>query len=162
MHNGFIGCRPFSFGCGRAWFVTTILNLAMSLAQADLVVSDAYVRGLPPTQKNTAAFFELHNTGEAAVTITPGVSDAAEVLEIHAHEHRDGMMAMRKKTALTLEAGARVSFVPGGLHLMLLNLQQTLNDGDMVTFSLRVDGAPLEISAPVVSVLKGPPSSGHH
>lgn len=162
MHIGFSGWRSFSVRCGRALLITTMLNLVVSLAQAELIVSDAYVRGLPPTQKNTAAFFEVLNTGEAPVTLTAGVSDVAASLEIHAHEHRQGMMAMRKQSALTIEAGARVSFAPGGLHLMLLNLQQALSDGDMVTFSLRVDGVPKEVRAPVMSVLKSPPSSGHH
>lgn len=142
--------------------IALLLGVAGAPSWADVVVGDAYVRGLPPTQKNTAAFFLLSNTGDRAVTLTAGSSPAAQTLEIHSHAHRDGMMAMRMQPSVSLAPGAQLRFAPGGLHLMLLNLQQPLKDGDKVSFTLLVDGEPLAVIAPVVSVLKANPVMGHH
>lgn len=133
----------------------TLLWLCLAPPALALNVSDAYVRGLPPGQKNTAAFFVLHNPGEQAATVSAGASDAAETLEIHGHEHRDGMMRMRHKAELSIGPGETLRFAPGGLHLMLIDLKRPLRDGDTVVFTLKVDTErELTIEAPVVSVLK--------
>ncbi len=137
--------------------------LLLSFAAQALEVQNAHVRGLPPGQQNTAAFFEIHNPTDKAVTLRAGTSDAAARLEIHAHQHKDGMMAMRRQDSVEVPAEGRLRFVPGGLHLMLIDLQRPLADGDEVRFSL-VDetGQEIGVAAPVVSVLKMQHSKHQH
>ena len=120
-----------------------------------LEIEGPYVRGLPPTQKNTAAFFTLTSPTGAEVCIRAGICSAAERLEIHRHRHNNGMMSMQREEQLCIPAGERVDFAPGGIHLMLLNLHAPLRDGDQVDLSLEVDDATVKnFSAPVISVLK--------
>ncbi|MGJ8686686.1 MAG: copper chaperone PCu(A)C [Spongiibacteraceae bacterium] len=129
--------------------------MTLSSSSLALEVSDAYVRGLPPTQKNTAAFFELYNPTNQQVTVTAGSSDAASRLEIHRHVHRQGMMAMELQPEVIIGPNERFVFAPGGHHLMLINLKRPLRDGDSVSFSLSLStGELLEVIAPVVSVLR--------
>jgi copper(I)-binding protein len=141
----------------------TLLCLMLSLPATALSVSDAYVRGLPPGQKNTAAFFVLKNDGDKNIVLSPGRSDAVAALEIHGHEQLSGMMRMRKKEQLEIAPGETLSFSPGGLHLMMIGLKKPLKDGDTVSFSLRLnDKEELTITAPVISVLKMDHSKHQH
>ncbi|WP_159267364.1 copper chaperone PCu(A)C [Zhongshania aliphaticivorans] len=129
------------------------LALTPLLAHA-LEISDARVRGLPPTQRNTAAFFTLLNTSDKTVQVTAGSSDAAEVVEIHKHVHGNGMVSMQEQDSVRLEAGASLVFAPGGYHLMLINLTRPIREGEQVRFSLKTsDGKEVVVNAPVISVL---------
>ena len=149
--------------CGVRWLavaagVVAALMAAMA-AQAEAVsieVEDAYVRGLPPTQRNTAAFFILKNTGDRDLEVLAAPApDLAERVEIHAHRHRNGMMSMQQQASVTIPAGQSVAFAPGELHLMLIELNRPLRDGDTVSLALQTSGGEtLTFSAPVISVLK--------
>lgn len=137
------------------YFSLMVLFIIGSSPVMALEISGAYVRGLPPVQKNTAAFFTLHNPTNQSVTVTAGTSGAASRLEMHRHVHRQGMMAMELQPAVVIGPNERFVFAPGGHHLMLINLRRPLRDGDSVSFSLSLStGEQLEVTAPVVSVLR--------
>lgn len=128
--------------------------LAMPVVTQALEIKNAYVRGLPPSQHNTAAFFTIENASAEAVELQAGSSDAAAQLEIHAHRHQNGMMSMQMQSSVLVEAGQNLRFVPGGYHLMLIDLKRPLKEGDSVSFSLKTaDGEELNVVAPVISVL---------
>jgi copper(I)-binding protein len=131
-----------------------VLALTPLMAQA-LEIKDAHVRGLPSTQRNTAAFFTVMNTSDNPIKLMAGRSDAAERLEIHSHQHRNGMMSMQEQASVSIAAGESLVFESGGYHLMLFNLTRTVRDGDRLSFSLTTeDGEEITVVAPVISVLK--------
>ncbi len=140
--------------------LAALLFSAVLQAQPDqITVENAYVRGLPPSQRNTAAFFSVQNHRDRDVQIVAGASDAAEGLEIHGHQHRNGMMSMQREDAITVPAGGEFIFAPGAYHLMLINLTRPLTDGDQVQFNLKTAGGELiTVDAPVISVLKPAPT----
>lgn len=144
----------------RKWLF--LLTALLPLGAMAVEVSEAVVRGLPPGQKNTAAFFTLNNPSTESVVLRPGSSDIAERLEIHSNTEHNGMMAMRREERLVLAPGQSLSFAPGGYHLMLINLRRPLQHGEELSFSLLVDGKPLQVLAPVRSVLSEGAPSGHH
>mgnify|MGYP000126706010 FL=1 len=119
-----------------------------------LEFTDAFVRGLPPGQKNTAAFFTVANAEATAWTIARVSTDAADRVEMHRHEHNNGMMTMREVDELTIEAQSSLQFAPGGLHLMLIGLKQPLREGDRVTLQFtNVAGESVHTEFPVISVV---------
>ncbi len=131
-----------------------LLFLMFSGLVSALEFSEGFVRGLPPTQKNTAAFFTVNNSTASDWTITVVTSSAAERIEIHRHEHSNGMMAMRKLESITVEAGSSLEFAPGGLHLMLMGLSSPLREGDRVRLNFTsADGDTVATEFPVVSVV---------
>ncbi|WP_373077803.1 copper chaperone PCu(A)C [Zhongshania sp.] len=144
----------------RGCLVVTLLLSGVLQAQPDqITVENAYVRGLPPSQRNTAAFFSVHNHRDQAIKVIAGHSDAAETLEIHGHQHRNGMMSMQREDEVTVAPGGVFAFAPGAYHLMLINLTRPLADGDKVQFTLKTSaGELIVVDAPVVSVLKPAPS----
>ncbi|MBD2858648.1 copper chaperone PCu(A)C [Spongiibacter sp. KMU-158] len=119
-----------------------------------LTVSEAYVRGMPPTQKVTAAFMTLKNTRSSDVNLVSAYSDAAQTLEFHQHIHNNGMMRMVKQSSIRIPANGELELKPGNYHLMMIGLKRPLKEGESVLLTLVADdGEEIQITAPVISVL---------
>lgn len=114
--------------------VVTVCALDVSAA---VTATDAWVRGTVPAQRTTGAFVTLQSSDEAKVV---GVaSTAAEAVEIHSSEHKDGVMHMHPVEAIPLPAGKRVELKPGGYHVMLVNLTRPLAAGDKVPLVFTIE-----------------------
>ena len=132
-----------------------IATLWMQTATAELHISDAYVRGLPPGQTTTAAYLSIRNSGTQATQIVAASSDAAKRTEIHSHSHSGGVMKMRKVESITVSPGQTFDLSPGGHHIMLIGLHKPLRDGETVSITLKTaDGESISATFPVKSVLK--------
>lgn len=129
--------------------------LFATTASADtLTVDDPYVREVPPGSPATAAFMTLHNSGDSAVRLISADNSIAEHTELHNHVNVDGVMQMRQVEAIEVPAGGSALLAPGGLHLMMIGLQNPVSEGDQVELSLTFDnGETLELDAPVRPVM---------
>lgn len=125
----------------------------------DLTVRQPWARELPPVSRTGAAYLSIHNTGREPDRLVSSASPVAARVEIHTHEHAGGMMRMRQVDGVDLPAGQRVDFAPGGLHLMLFDLQQPLLAGEEFAITLEFQRAgTLTVQ---VSVLKDAPPASH-
>ena len=140
---------------------TTFLCLAMVLASAGLAagvadkvtVNDPYVRAVPPVIKTTAAFMQLQSNDATERFLVSAASPLAGAVELHMHEHDDGVMRMRHIPHIHLPPNKTVSLEPGGLHVMLFDLKKTLTPGNNVPITLTFDdGSTKEITAQIRSV----------
>lgn len=112
----------------------------------NLLIEDPWSRALPPVSKNGAAFMNIHNRGGTADRLVSASSDIAEMVEIHSHEHVNGMMQMRKIDGVDLPAGGSATFQAGGLHIMFLGLRESLDDGKTFPMTLNFEhGGSLDI-----------------
>lgn len=105
---------------------------------APLEISDAWVRALPPTQTNTAAYMTLTNRGDAPVQIAGANADIAQSVEIHTTREIDGYMRMEQLSGLSLAPGQSQQLAPGGIHLMLLELSHMPIPGETVRVCLEL------------------------
>jgi copper(I)-binding protein len=113
--------------------------LAASSAAAEVVATEAWVRGTVPGQHTTGAFVTLR-ASEAAKLV--GVSSpAAKLAELHTSEPSGGVMRMHAVDAIALPAGQRVELKPGGYHVMLIDLKKQVRAGDRVPLSFEVEDA---------------------
>jgi len=136
------------------------LLCAVPLVSAEVTLSDAWVRALPPTQRVTAAYVTLHNTGPAAVTVVGGHSELTSKLEVHRSVEDAGYVRMERVPALAVAAGETVKLAPGGVHLMLLDLQKMPAEGEVVNFCLALaDGSDQCTDA---NVQRGPTGDTDH
>lgn len=126
-----------------AMFVALALGLAAA-AQAQVNVSNAWVRGTVPGQKATGAFMQLKSARGA--TLVAAESPAAGAVEIHAMRMEGNVMRMRAIGSLELPAGQTVELKPGGYHAMLLDLKAPLKKGDVVPLRLKVRGKDGEVA----------------
>ena len=109
--------------------------LAAGTALADVTVEDAWVRATVAGQKSGGAFMKL--TAAADTTLVGARSPVAGVVEIHEMAMDDQMtMKMRAVQGIPLPAGKPVALKPGGYHVMLLDLKETLQPGRKVRLTL--------------------------
>ena len=133
--------------------------LASGAAQAQVDVSNAWVRGTVPTQTASGAFMVLHAHENAKLV---GVSSPVGVAELHEMKMEGNVMRMRQIKSLDLPKMQDVELKPGGYHVMLMDLKATLKAGDSVPLTLVIEGKDgkretLQVKAPVRALADGAP-----
>ena len=124
--------------------------LSAETASEAVSVSEPYVRAVPPGQPNSASFMVLSNGSAQEHALVAAESPAARVVELHSHVMEDGMMSMRRVHKIELPPGATVVLEPGGLHVMMIGLEQSLEPDQEIPISLLFDdGSRTEVLAPV-------------
>lgn len=122
-------------------------------ASESIVVEDPWVRATDGAEDTTmtGAFMVLDNTGTASVTVTGASAEVAGTVELHDMVMDDGKAVMnRMEDGIELAAGKGQLLQPGGMHVMLMDLESELAAGDEVTLTLTLsDGSEIEVLAPV-------------
>ena len=100
---------------------------------------------------NTGAFMTLHNPTGQDDRLISARSDAARVVEIHESVMEGDVMRMRQlEDGLLLPAGETVELRPGGMHLMLIDIQRDLQAGETAAITLEFEQAgPITVEAEV-------------
>ncbi|NJL04564.1 MAG: copper chaperone PCu(A)C [Chloroflexaceae bacterium] len=99
---------------------------------------------------NSAAYLRLVNTGGEADALVGASTDAAKIVEIHDMTMENGVMKMFPIEQIEIPAGGSAELQPGGLHVMLIDLNQDLNAGDEVELTLKLaSGKEIQVTAPV-------------
>lgn len=133
-------------------YLAAAAALIASTAQAQVTVSDAWVRATVPQQKATGAFMRIQSAQESKlVAVSTPLTPSAEV---HEMAMEDNVMKMRQVPAIALSAGKPVELKPGGYHVMLMNLTQQVREGDTVPLNLVFESRDgkretVQVAAPV-------------
>lgn len=126
------------------------LAVAASVHAEPPALTDAWVRATPPGARTAAAYLTIANAGEAD-RLLGATTPAARSVEVHAHTTEGGMQRMVRLPELALPAGETVRLVPGGPHLMLIDITGPLAAGAHVTLSLQFAAAGTHVvEAPVI------------
>jgi len=107
-------------------------------AQAQVHVTDAWVRATVPQQKATGAFMQIISQTDAR--LIEARSPVAGVVEIHEMSMDHGVMRMRAVAGVDLPAGKTVALKPGGYHIMFMDLKAQVKAGEMVPLTLVIEG----------------------
>lgn len=101
-----------------------------------MIVEEAWAR--PASEgRVSAAYFTIKNNSSIVDTLLSVSSDIAGLVEIHeSFEQEGGMMGMRDAGSLEILAGQTVNLEPGGFHVMLIQLNKQLNEGDEFDLTL--------------------------
>jgi hypothetical protein len=113
------------------------------MAFADIVIENAWVRATTGTNKVSAGYAAIVNTGPQADQLQSVSTPIAMMTEVHESKATNGVMSMEPVDTLTVPANGRVELKPGSYHLMIMNVTQPLKVGDMVdvTFNFKIKGA---------------------
>jgi len=113
--------------------ILAVITLFSSTAVAQkLVLTDAWVRALPPVQKVTAGYVSITNAGWDPVDIVGGTAELATKVEVHRTVEVNGMMRMEPVPSLRIASGDVANLEPGGAHLMLLGLERMPQPGEKI------------------------------
>jgi copper(I)-binding protein len=121
-------------------FLTLLLAVGCGVGTSEqdgpLQISDARIRALAPGQDKTAAYFDTHNAGTAAITLVGAETAVARAVEIHQILRDGDMVRMRRQPEVVIPPGETVRFAPGGLHLMIFGVSSAV-DGAKFTLILK-------------------------
>jgi copper(I)-binding protein len=131
--------------------VATLAAVAALPATSQVVVSDAWVRGMVPGQTTTGAYMQLKSATDT--TLIGVASPAAGIVEIHAMKMEGGVMKMNALDRVPLPAGRIVELKAGGNHVMMMDVRQPLKEGDTVPITLTFEDKAGKKSTQVVTVL---------
>ena len=142
--------------------ISAVFFLCGCSAPADegINVHNAWMR---PTAQggNGAVYFILQNSSATMDELVSASSNAAESVEVHESsmvEDTD-VMQMKQIFSVMLEAGSEVVFEPGGLHVMLVNVNKSLAVGETIELTLHFKNhADLPVT---VSVAEFGPADEH-
>ena len=127
-----------------------ILFSSPSYANEVLKISNGFSPEAPPVAKILAAYMTLSNPGNAEVVITSASSPDFDKVEIHSMEMKNGMMHMVEQKELRIGSKDELTLEPGELHMMLINKQRNLKDGDTIKITITFDnGQTQTFSLPV-------------
>lgn len=121
-------------------FSALMLTACRQEGQA-LTVSDAWA--LPaPAGGNSAVYFVIDNPMDQADTLLAASADIAQSVELHRSEmSEEGTMSMHHHNQVEVPPKSRVAFEPGGLHVMLIDLPQNLESGEVFPVTLSFQSA---------------------
>ena len=146
---------------GGAFAFSGVLVLGSCGGSDPITVSDVWARSSPSGVTMGAAYFDITSVDDdslVAVSVSRDVAARAEIHEavkamdmgddeMHDHDmgddemHEDAM-SMQEMDALELPAGTLVQLVPGGYHIMLIDLAKPLVVGETFDLTLDFDQAP--------------------
>lgn len=108
-----------------------------------LSVDGAWARSSARTQNAGAAYMSIEGGDLGDRLIGVSVSkDVAAMAELHESVMAgDGTMTMQAVPSVEIGPHSRVSFEPGGLHIMLMQLAEPLEDGATFSLVLRFEQA---------------------
>lgn len=122
-------------------------------AAEDMQVTQPYARAVVASQLNSGVYMTLSNSGQADHAIVKISGTVARAVEMHGHLNDNGILRMRPVAKITIPAGGETRLQPGGMHVMLIGLNQTLEAGGVVHLELTFeDGSRKIIRAPVKDV----------
>ena len=119
----------------------------------DLLVENAWTRAAGELGGAAEVYFTLRNTSEAMIDLIGVRADVASIETLHKTTGAGETARMSALPELRVKPGASVTLEPGGLHVMLIDLEKPLVEG--ATLPLRLtfyDRDDLTIEVPILGV----------
>jgi len=122
--------------------IATTMAMAATYEHGALHISQPWSRATSAGMPMGVAYLTITNRGKKADALIAASTPAAARVEIHHTTLVDGMARMRPLSEIPIPAGATVKIEPGGIHLMLVDLEAPLVAGKPVplTLEFRVAG----------------------
>jgi hypothetical protein len=126
-------------------FARLIALVLMSLSPAiahdyrvgKLTIDHPWARATPPGAKVAGGYMKITNNGAEPDRLIGGTLLAAKVFEVHEMRMEGTVMRMRAlEKGLEIRPGTSVELKPGSFHVMFMDLQTPLKEGEAVRGTL--------------------------
>ncbi len=108
-----------------------------------ITIEGGWSRSTPEMMDGSGiVYMVIHNNGSTADKLVAAKSDVSEVAELHTHTMDDnGVMRMRPvpEGYIEIPANGSVELKSGGLHVMLINLNEALKVGETFPLTLKFE-----------------------
>lgn len=107
-----------------------------------ITFTNAYARAMPPAAKTGGGFVTITNSGTTDDALLRVTSPVAGEVQLHETVMENDIMKMGPiEGKLALPAGEALTFEPGGLHLMFMQVDVPFAEGDEVPVTLYFEHA---------------------
>jgi hypothetical protein len=117
-------------------------------------INEPWARATFALAKSGAAYFSITNTSSHDLVLSSVSVDSSVAMtaELHHTIMQNEMMSMQElEDGIEIKAGLTVELSPGGMHIMLMGLQKSLNKDEFINVNLVFeDGSQLSHSVPVL------------
>jgi len=111
--------------------------------QSGLVLANPVMRVII-VSRPAAGYFSLKNTGTTTRVLVGASSPACKTAMLHQSKMVNGVMKMLPVKELPIEAGATLTFAPGGYHVMCMHPAKDIKSKTTVPVTLKFkNSAPL-------------------
>lgn len=122
-------------------------------SQNTIVIDHPWARATPGGAKTGAAYATLINNGHSGDRLLSATTPLAEKIQFHSVSEENGVVRMREMHTVEIAPGAKVSFSPGGMHIMLVGLKQPLKEGQTLPLTFIFEKAgKIDVMVPVAKV----------
>lgn len=112
-------------------------TLAQENRVEGLTIDHPFARENPRTGGAGGAFMTITNAGDADDVLVGASSPVSADVELHTHIMEDGVMRMREvEGGIPVPAGTVVELQPGGYHVMFMEINEPLVEGDEFPLTL--------------------------
>ena len=139
-----------------------LLSCLSFTAMAQVVLVDGYVRAMPATVPNSAAYITIENHGDATRLVAVEAPFAKEA-QLHTLIEENGMIKMRQVEGFDIDSHGSLVLSESGNHIMLMGLTSPLVIDSTVGMTLKfADGTKQKISLPVKKQAEQSDGAHHH
>lgn len=116
---------------------------------AQIEIQDAWVRAAPAMLtesgsgmggmhggNTSAAYMVIRNVGREDDALIAVASDAAEIVEMHTTQTKNGVSMMSAVDTIPVPGRGKAELKPGALHIMMIKIKHDLVAGEKVTLVL--------------------------
>lgn len=142
--------------------LTVLLAPATGISQetedGDAVVENAWAPAAQAGGTGTA-YFTIRNIGSEPLRIIDVRSDHANIVTLHKTAvDSKGIVRMSAVPQQTIQPGEALTLAPGAIHVMLLDVEKSLVEGEILPMRLKFyDRDELQIYVPILeSAARGP------
>jgi copper(I)-binding protein len=114
---------------------------AQTPTQDTIVVDHPWARATPRGAKTGAVYLTVVNNGRAADRLLGATTPVADKVQFHSVSEENGVSHMREMSSVEIGPGAKATFSPGGMHIMVVGLKQPLKEGDTFPITLSFEKA---------------------
>ena len=128
-----------------------------------LEIAHPWSQELPPNAPTVAAYFIIHNSGNATDRLLSVDSPISGEAQLHEHVMKDDLMKMQLVPSVEIPAGGNVTFAPMAYHVMLVNLKDRslLSDGKRFPMTLHFEKSG-DVSVEVAVQKQAPEVTAQH
>ena len=109
---------------------------------SDVMVMGAFARASAvSTATSGVVYMTLTNHGAVADRLVAISTPAAGMAMLHESKEDGGVASMKEMSGLEIPAGGSLEMKPGGLHIMLMELNAPLKKGDTLKLTLTFEHA---------------------
>lgn len=99
---------------------------------------------------NSAAYLRITNGTAIDDTLIAISSDISERTSLHESIEKDGLTEMHTIADVSIESGSSMTLEPGGKHIMLMQLNNDVSEGDSVNLNFEfAQAGEKEVTLPV-------------